>query len=149
MIAFTPMRRLEVEQFIPHPIERVFARYTDHVGWSEWAGTGRWSLVREGSPDKNGVGCVRALSTYPGLREEVVRYEAPTRMDYRIVKGLIPLTDHLGEVRFAPEGSGTRVTWRVSFRPTVPGLGWLLERGLSRVFARMLIDLSKDLDRRC
>jgi hypothetical protein len=57
------------------------------------------------------------------------------------------MRDHLGEVRFSPEGSGTRVTWRASFS-TLPGLGWVMERGLGVVFRRMLDGLARDLDRR-
>jgi uncharacterized protein YndB with AHSA1/START domain len=146
------MERIEVERIFPHPVERVFRRYTDHAGWTEWAGLGRVRLTREGFPDRNGVGSVRAFSSTPGLREEVVLFEPPVeggpgRMDYRVVQGPVPLRDHHGEVHFEPEGSGTRVTWRVSFRSAIPGLGWILTRGLRVLFARMLASLGRDLDR--
>jgi uncharacterized protein YndB with AHSA1/START domain len=151
------MRRVEVERIFPHPVERVFRRYTDHAGWSEWAGVGRIYLTREGYPDKNGVGSVRAFSLTPGLREEVVRFDppvhdgsasSPARQDYRVVGGPVPIADHHGEVTFEPQGSGTRLTWRVSFRPTIPGIGFVLERGLTMMFRRMLASLGRDLDRR-
>src|SRR5690349_4997767 len=112
-----------VERFIDHPIEEVFRRYTDHEGWSRWAGFGKVRLVREGRPDRNGVGSVRAFQAAPGLREEVTLFEPPKRMEYRVVRGPVPMRDHLGEVTFEPEGQGTRVVWRVSFRVSVPGLG--------------------------
>jgi uncharacterized protein YndB with AHSA1/START domain len=142
------MRRVEVDRLFPHPVQRVFLRYTDHAGWSDWAGLGRVRLTRLGSPEPNGVGAVRAFSTAPGLREEVTRFEPPSLMEYRVISGPIPLDDHHGEVRFTPEGSGTRVTWRVSFRSRIPGLGWPLERGLAVLFRRMLASLARDLDRR-
>jgi len=108
---------------------------------------------------------VRAFSAAPGLREEVVRFEPPSLMEYRVIQGPVPMDQHHGEVRFVPEesghdggdpllnapgpaGHGTRVTWRVSFRSRVPGLGWLLERGLTVMFGRMLGSLARDLDRR-
>jgi uncharacterized protein YndB with AHSA1/START domain len=139
------MRRIEVERYFPHPIERVFRRYTDHAGWSDWAGLGRVRLTREGSPDKNGVGAVRAFSAAPGLREEVTRFEPPSRMEYRVVRG-VPLKDHHGVVLFIPDGSGTRLTWRVSFRSAIPGLGWPTERLITVLFRRMLASLARDLD---
>jgi len=142
------MRRIEVDRLFPHPVERVFRRYTDHAGWTDWAGLGRVYLTRDGSPDPNGVGAVRAFSSTPGLREEVVRFEPPSLMEYRVIQGPVPMRDHLGEVRFTPEGSGTRLTWRVSFRSGIPGLGWLLERGLTLLFRRMLASLARDLDAR-
>jgi uncharacterized protein YndB with AHSA1/START domain len=141
------MRRVEVERYIPHPIERVFRRYTDHAGWTEWAGFGRVWLTREGSTERDGVGAVRAFSTAPRLREEVTRFEPPTRMEYRVVRGA-PIRDHHGEVLFASEGSGTRLTWRISFRSSIPGLGWPMERFITVLFRRMLAALARDLDSR-
>ncbi len=105
------MRRVEVDRLFPHPTGRVFQRYTDHVGWSEWAGLGRVRLTREGAPDRNGVGAVRAFSVAPGLREEVTVFEppaagasSPARMEYRVTRGPVPMADHRGEVIFTPEG---------------------------------------------
>ena len=157
------MQHVEVERFFPHPVEQVFRRYTDHVGWSEWAGLGKVRLTREGSPDKNGVGAVRAFSTALGLREQVTRFEPPlgvaagephapsassaARMEYRICQGALPLADHNGEVLFTPQGSGTRMNWRVSFRCPIPGLGWPIERGLGVLFRRILARLARDLAR--
>jgi uncharacterized protein YndB with AHSA1/START domain len=140
------MRHVEVERIFPHPVERVFRRYTDHAGWTDWAGLGRVRLTREGSPDRNGVGAVRAFSASPGLREEITLFEPPSRMEYRVTRGA-PLADHHGEVLFAPEGFGTRLTWRASFRSTIPGLGWPMERLITILFRRMLASLARDLDR--
>jgi uncharacterized protein YndB with AHSA1/START domain len=142
------MSRIEVDRLFPHRVERVFHRYTNHRGWTDWAGLGRVYLTREGSPEPNGVGAVRAFSSTPGLREEVTAFEPPSLMEYRVIQGPVPMRDHHGEVRFTPEGSGTRLTWRVTFLSTVPGLGWLLERGLTLLFRRMLASLARDLDRR-
>jgi len=142
------VHHVEVERLIPHPIEVVFARYVDHAGWTDWAGLGRVRLVREGSPNRDGVGAVRAFALSPGLREEVTRLEAPRRMEYRVTQGAYPLTDHHGEVLFASEGAGTRVTWRVSFRSRLPLLGRPLQRGLGWLFRRMLASLARDLDGR-
>jgi uncharacterized protein YndB with AHSA1/START domain len=141
------MRHVEVERVFTQPLDRVFARYTDHAGWTEWAGVGRVRLARPGSPDPNGKGAVRAFSSTPGLREEVIAFDPPRRMEYRIVAGPVPMKDHHGEVVFAEHGTGTRLTWRVTFRPAIPGLGWAMERGLTLLFRRMLASLARDLDR--
>ncbi len=132
---------------IDHPIEEVFRHYTDHVGWSDWAGLGPVRLTREGSPERNGVGCVRAFARAGGLREEVTAFEPPHSMRYRISAGGFPLADHRGEVLFASEGRGTRVTWRVSFRSRIPLTGWALKRGISLIFGRILDGFARHLDR--
>lgn len=142
------MHHVEVERHFPHPIEVVFSRYVDHAGWSDWAGLGRVRLVREGSPDPNGVGAVRAFSLSPGLREEVVAFARPERMEYRVTQGAYPLTDHHGEVLFSSAGAGTRVIWRATFRSKIPLLGRPIELGLGWLFGRILAGLARDLDRR-
>lgn len=134
-----------IERRFDHPIETVFRSYTDHEGWTKWAGFGRVYLVREGSPERNGVGSVRAFSLAPGLREEVTLFEPPTRMEYKVTQGAFPLTDHLGEVMLEPDGQGTRMVWRVSFRSKIPGAAWVIGRGLRKVFGRVLRGLDRHL----
>jgi len=118
------MQYVEVNEVIPAPIDAVWDRYTDHRSWTDWAGLGTVTLDREGSPSPNGVGCVRRISR-GGVRvfEEVVSFEPPRRMSYRVVKGGIPIKNHLGEVEFEARGERTLVTWRCRFESRIPGLG--------------------------
>lgn len=140
------MQRVEVQHHFNAPIERVWARYTDHVSWSDWAGLGRVKLAREGAPAPNGVGCVREFTAGGmGLQEEVVSFEPPRRMTYQIVRGGWPIADHFGEVSFAPRDGGTDVTWRCRFRSRVPGFGGLARLGITRVFRGALRGLERDL----
>jgi hypothetical protein len=76
------------------------------------------------------------------IEEEVTAFEPPKRMSYRLVAGA-PLRDHSGEVRFEPEGSGTRVTWTVRCRPLIPGTGWLIRRALESSFRDILARLGR------
>jgi len=105
-------------------------------------------LAAEGTHERNGVGCVRAFSLAPGLREQVIRFEPPQRMEYRVIAGAFPLADHHGEVVFEPDGAGTRVIWRVTFRSRIPLTGGLIRRGLTILFNRVLANLATDLARR-
>jgi uncharacterized protein YndB with AHSA1/START domain len=132
------MRRVEVDRIIEAPPEDVFARYTDHAGWSDWAGAGKVSLEREGSPDRNGVGCVRAFESAMGLQEEVIEFEPPRRMAYRIHRGGFPITRHRGEVRFEPHDRGTRLVWTVDFGSRIPFTERALARFLRLMFGKML-----------
>ena len=141
------MNHVEVVRVFSHPLERVFRRYTDHAGWSEWAGMGGVRLVKEGAPERDGVGAVRAFSLAAGLREEVTLFEPPARMEYRISQGGFPLAQHRGEVLFTQQATATRVTWRISFESRIPGTGKLLELGLGALFRATLTRLGRDLDR--
>ncbi len=141
------MQNVEVTRTIDAPVQTVWDRYTDHLSWSEWAGLGKVQLEREGTPPPNGVGCVRVFSN-AGLKtvyEEVLSFEPPRRMTYRIVRGPVPIRDHLGEVLFEPTDAGTRITWRCQFESTIPGLGGLFRLLIARVFRNALAGLARVL----
>lgn len=140
------MHQVEVHHHFSAPIERVWARYTDHASWSTWAGLGRVTLAREGTPAPNGVGCVRQFAAGGmGLQEEVLTFEPPHRMTYRICRGGGPIADHHGEVLMQPRDGGTDITWRCHFRSRVPGLGSLMRLGIARSFRSALRGLERDL----
>jgi uncharacterized protein YndB with AHSA1/START domain len=137
--------RIEVERTFAAPRERVWERYTDHAGWTEWAGAGKVHLERQGEEHRDGVGCVRVIDN-PGVsvREEVTAFEPPERMQYRMLGGT-GIRDHQGEVLFEDLGERTRVVWRCTFEPTVPGSSWVLQRGVSFFFSRVLRRLARAL----
>jgi hypothetical protein len=139
------MQKVEVQQMIAAPVRQVWERYTDHVSWSEWAGMGRVRLDREGVPPPNGVGCVRAIGPAVATAfEEILSFEIPQRMTYRVIRGGIPIKDHLGEVLFEAQGDATLITWRCRFNSRVPGLGPFLRVLVSSLFRRALASLARD-----
>lgn len=135
------MPRVEVTRSYDAPPETVWAVYTDHGRWSDWSGFPGSRLAKEGSPDRNGTGAVRAFAG--GVREEILDFEPPKRMTYTVVGGPFPITNHLGEVLFEPDGAGTRIVWRCRFEPRIPGTGWLLERFVARNFRQALAGLAR------
>lgn len=138
------MQQVEVTRHIAGAPQEVWNAYTDHAGWAEWSGLLSARIEREGDPPPNGVGCIRVLGPGPfAAREEILAFEAPKRMTYRILGGGLPLRDHLGEVDFEPEGDGTRIVWRCRFASRVPGLGGLFRFFITRLFRRALEGLAK------
>lgn len=108
------MATIVLEQRFDAPPERVFAALTDHVGFGRALGEDI-RLEREGVPPPNGLGAVRAIHARGlTIREQVVGWEASRAMDYTVVGGA-PLRNHRGEIRFAPDGTGTRVDYRIRF----------------------------------
>ncbi len=115
--------------------------YTDHCGWEQWAGVKEVVLHQPGSPAPNGVGASRVLrSRGIAVEEEVIAFEPPRRMVYRVVAGA-PIRNHQGEVRFSPSATGTRVEWTVRFDPLIPFTGALVARviraGLQDILKRL------------
>jgi hypothetical protein len=130
--------------------EQVFAAITDHVAFGKWV-RAEIRIEREGVPAPNGLGAIRAVGAR-GLtvREEVVGWETSRAMDYRVVSGA-PFRNHRGEIRLVPEGSGTRVDYRIRFEwPWFLGGGVVgrllaatLEREITAGLARMAVDVRR------
>ena len=129
------------------PVERVWACYTDHRGWTHWARIGRVTLAREGQPTPDGAGCIRAITTLGfTVQEEVLAFEPPGRMAYALIRGAVPIRNHQGEVVFEPlPGGRTRVTWRCRFDSMLPFLGGVLRNGIARMFAQVLDRMTPQL----
>ena len=138
------MQHIEVKRHFSAPPDRVWDAYTDHADWKNWAGfTSSW-LEKHGSPDKNGMGCIRGFgSNGVNVYEQVVEWEPKKRFAYRIIKGGLPMKDHYGETMFAPDGDGTLVTWRCRFDSRVPGLGRVMKMFVERIFRNALAGLAK------
>ena len=139
------MQHIEVERLIAAPIEPVWERYTDHVSWTRWAGLGKVVLEREGVPAPNGVGCVRAIGSGPlTVYEEVLSFEAPHSMTYRVVRGGLPMRDHLGEVVMTERDGGTHIRWRCQFEARIPGTGGPMRWLVTKVFRGALAGLARE-----
>ncbi len=138
------MQEVEVVRRFSAPPQAVWDVYVDHARWQDWAGVGRSLLETEGRSDRNGTGALRVLGPGPMRAfEEILDFEPPKRMTYRVVKGGLPMRDHLGEVRFEPDGDGTRVVWRCHFESRVPGAGALMRLAVTRVFRGALEGLAR------
>jgi uncharacterized protein YndB with AHSA1/START domain len=125
--------------------DRTWEVFTDHAGWSDWAGFGRVTLERTGQEHRDGTGCIRVLRGPGGVvREEVTEFDPPRRMTYRVLSGF-PVRDHSGEVRVEPRGAGSRVTWSCRFTPRFPGTATLSRVIVALVFRRVLRRLAARL----
>ncbi len=134
---------VEVVQHVQASPEEAWDTYTDHANMSQWSILPASRLVREGNIERNGVGAVRSF--LGGVQEEVLEFRPAERMAYTVIKGMLPVTHHWGEVTFEKDGSGTNVTWRCRFKPTIPGSDAVLKSSVSWVFRRTLIGLNRHL----
>jgi hypothetical protein len=143
-----PLQHVEVWRVFDAPIERVWERYTDYVSWTRWARLGQVKLDPPGSPDRNGVGAVRVISnTGITVWEEVLSFESPRRMTYRVKRGGLPMKDHLGEVVLVERGEETLLIWRSRFRSELYCLGPAYRVLITYLFNRALDGLAADLRR--
>lgn len=140
-----PMRRsIRVERRLEAPPEAVFEVLADHAGYDRFDRIRRAELVEPGDPAPKGLGAVRRIWLGPlRFEEEIIAFEPPTRLDYRIreVRGL-PFSHERGSIRLDADGEGTRATWTSDFEIPIPLLGPALDlafaKQLERGFARVL-----------
>ena len=101
---------------VARPIESVWATLTDHAGMSTWGPGVTVTVDKPGSPDPNGVGTVRKITTPgpgPAMFEEVVTFEAPNLFGYKANSG-VPIPGYQGLVRLTAQGESTRIEYTVS-----------------------------------
>jgi uncharacterized protein YndB with AHSA1/START domain len=111
------MRTVDLERTIQAPIDDVFEWLTDATNFQRAPLIiRRVTLVRPGNIAEHGVGAVRLLVT-PLLRitEEIVEYEPPYRMRYRVLHSVPPLRYQAGCMTFEATDSGTHVRWHSEF----------------------------------
>lgn len=142
------MIEVRVERHFSQPVQDVWAHYTDHASWRNWAGLGTARVIRQGVPAPNGVGAVRQLGAAGvTVEEEVIEFEAPKKMTYRLIRGGFPLQNHLGEVQFQPHGDGCTILWTVRCDSALPGTEWLVRAFLRLIFNRALAGLATHLEK--
>ena len=75
-----------VESRADAPVEDVWPLLGEAARWHEWSFLTRSGLERAGSPDPDGVGAIRRFTRNGvGSREEVVAWDPPHHLAYRIL----------------------------------------------------------------
>ena len=123
---------------IAAPAQTTWDAIATHENMAGWLGLGSVRRTVVGAPDSDGRGSERLLKL-PGasVTEQVLAYDAPTTYRYRVTKGS-PFICHQGEIRLREEGDQTELTWRIRFRPKMPGTGRPLATLLSWLLGRVL-----------
>jgi hypothetical protein len=104
--------------------------------WKEWSFLDRSDLLRTGEPAPDGVGAVRRFTRFGvGSQEEVVAWEPPHHLGYRMLKGF-PVRNYRADVTCTPDGSGTAIRWSATFDTKIPGTGRLMTAVLHRTISR-------------
>jgi hypothetical protein len=123
---------IEHELTTKAPPTTVFALLVDGSTWPEWSPIGSFELVEKGDGDPEGVGAVRIFRTGRIASKERVTLVRPNEIfAYELVSGLA-IRDYGAVIRLQQSGEGTRISWRSTFRPKLPGTGWVYQRQLGR-----------------
>ena len=135
-----------VEAVSSAPVDVVWPLLGRASRWREWSFLTRSELERDGAPDPDGVGAVRRFSAYGvGSREEVVAWDPPHHLAYRILSGF-PVRNYRSDVTLEPHAGGTRIEWTGSFDPKWPGTGRLLGAFLPVMMQRFASSVARYAD---
>jgi uncharacterized protein YndB with AHSA1/START domain len=128
---------------IAAPIDRVWNIVADHRGMPKWFPLETVTLEREGWPLPNGVGAERVMrGPKTNLREQVVEWNAPSSLDYRLLEGA-PISCHHGRVDLKPVAGGTELTWKIRYRAKIPGTSGIVRRAMDGLLGDALPRLKK------
>ena len=120
---------------------RVWRLLGDSSTWPDWTPIDEYEPERPGGTD--GTGEIRRFRTgRHRIREEIVERADGRRLTYALLSGLA-LRDYRAEIDLTPAATGTEIRWHTTFRPKVPGSGWLYRRaleGITRTFVDGLAD---------
>jgi Polyketide cyclase / dehydrase and lipid transport len=125
----------------------VYALLADGATWPEWSPLGTFELLEPGAGAPEGVGAVRLFTTgRHRSRERVVTCRPAEVFAYELEAGL-PLRDYKAVVTLTTTAAGTSINWHSTFRPQVPGTGWLYRRELGKFIKATVAGLAAAADR--
>ena len=121
------MFSIHVERIIDQPIDFVFAKLSDHANYAQFKGVEASNLIVEGKLEQNGLGAVREIiAGGANLHEEIVAYDPPYKLGYKVVKSKpLPYDHQLGEITLKEIDGKTHATWCSKGHITVFVLGSL------------------------
>lgn len=145
------MHRIHVNFYIHASPERVFDVFADHEHFFRGGPVKSARVIRDGRNNLNGLGAIREIRA-GGMRflEEIVSFERPWLLGYRIIECTIPVNHNGGWIHFISRGAGTEIDWVSDFEIPILLAGKLLERFFERVFVseftRMALQAKQDIE---
>ncbi len=120
----------------------VYQLLADGSTWPDWSPIDAFALLEPGAGTPEGLGAVRLFTTgRHRSRERVVECRPDEVFSYVLEQGL-PLRDYKAVITLTPAGGGTSINWHSTFRPKVPGTGWLYRRELGKFIRRTVEGLA-------
>ena len=136
---------------ISAPPEVVWEVMTDHQLYSRWSPSSRVDIEVEGSPDRNGVGAVRAFRTGPvSTREEVTAFDPPHRMAYRALGMPLPVRNYRSEMVLvgSEDGKSCDLHWDSWFEVVIPLTGGILRQLMASAVAKFAAGIAEEAQNR-
>jgi hypothetical protein len=133
------MQRVHVTQDFRQPVSELFAYLSEHENLAPLFGAKIKRLSDGSDGTRNGAGSSRELKLgpLPPFVETNVEVIPDELVRYRITRGGV-LKDHEGVMRFSSQGTGSHLDYTITFDGKLPGIGPLVQRGLTRGISKAL-----------
>ncbi|MCK2240859.1 MULTISPECIES: SRPBCC family protein [unclassified Crossiella] len=142
------VQRIEVRVRSTAAPAAVYALVRSGPSWPGWAPFTGFELERAGESGGESVGAIRLFRRGKRTtREQVVELVPDRRLGYTLLGGL-PLREYRANIDLEPAGTGTEIHWHSSFRPRVPGTGWLYRWALTTFIRRCALGLAEHANHR-
>ena len=142
-------QRIVINQSFSAAVETIFNILTDHQSFGEVIHKKIRRVVDSQEENKNGVGSVRRISSFPvpAFEETVTAFEPNRLMEYEVSKGS-PIKNHHGRMEFSGEQGRTKLTYTIDFDPKLPFAfcGSLLRNAIEKPISEGLKRLAERYD---
>lgn len=99
--------------------ESVWEIMTDHQRYSKWSPAKKVSLEKEGTPEKNGKGAIRVFHSVVKTREEVIKWDQPNSMTYRLLVDW-PIKNYQATMELTSDSGTTQLVWNSEWENRLP-----------------------------
>ena len=141
-------QHIEIRQSFNAPVETIFNTLSDHESFGKVLATKIQRVVDSQDENKNGVGSVRRISSFPvpAFEETVVTFEPNSLIEYVVSKGS-PIKNHKGRMEFSEEDGKTKLCYYIDFEPKLLFMffGSLLKSAIEKPMRQSLEKLSKTM----
>lgn len=139
-------QHIEIRQSFNAPVETIFNILSDHESFGNVLETKILRVVDSPDKNKNGVGSVRRICSFPlpAFEETIVAFEPNSLVEYVVSKGS-PIKNHKGRMEFSQEDGKTKLCYYIVFQPRLPFmfLGPILKRAIENPIRKSLEKLSQ------
>lgn len=125
------MASVAISQYFNAPVESVFAEITPHKMLADVLPLLSIDTIKQGNQNSDGLNSVRSMGVgfIKPLKEKVVVYEPPYKLEYKMVGVLSKLIKHHhGVLTFTQEknSNNTLVIWHVELKTVPPFMSRLI-----------------------
>ena len=137
------MPSYDVQTESPATPDDVFAVLQDLPGWTHWQQFDSVECLNPGPEGPDSAGAVWALRKKRlDTQVQLTGAEPGRQFSYRMLSEQWA-RDYQAMIELRPSMGGTRIRWRATFQPRIPGTGRLWEWALQREMSKVVQELAR------